>query len=217
MIISIEKRDQEEHAHLLCQMFKARKRVFFDQLGWDIGVHGDMERDAYDDLDPVYLVLTDNTKGHHFASLRLLPTTGPTLLHDVFHDTMPETANLAAPQIWECTRFCVDEEADTTLSLQHNISASSLLLLGLCELGLKSGMEMIVANFDPAMKRIYHKAGCEVTVHSTSHSHGRRPVACGTFEVSPRILKKMRTKLGIVQNLYGNRFFSRRKPDKRAA
>lgn len=217
MIIAIEKRDQKKHADLLDQMFKARKRVFFDQLGWDVPVSGDRERDAYDDLDPVYLMLVDADCRQHIASLRLLPTTGPTLLHDVFSDTLPEAADLAAPQIWECTRFCAQDGADAGAAAQHEASPSSLLLLALCELGLKNGIEMIVANFDPAMKRIYHKAGCEVIVHGVSKAHGRRPVACGSFEVSPRILRQMRTKLGIAEPLYGRRSFQTKQAGRQAA
>ncbi|MEL6201725.1 MAG: acyl-homoserine-lactone synthase [Pseudomonadota bacterium] len=202
MIISVEKRDQSEHRHLLDQMFQTRKRIFADQLGWDVPVHGAWERDDYDDLDPVYLILTDETHKRHLASLRLMPTTGPTLLHDVFKDTMPSAANLSSPEIWECTRFCIEPNTDEQDN-RWGITASSLLLLGLCELGLKNGIEMVVANFDPVMKRIYNKAGCEVEVHGVSKSYGRRPVACGTFEVSPRILRKMRNHLGIDAPVYG--------------
>ncbi|MEM1375898.1 MAG: acyl-homoserine-lactone synthase [Pseudomonadota bacterium] len=202
MIISIEGRDYQNNKHLLDQMHQTRKRVFHEQLGWDVPVQGDWERDEYDDDDPLYLVLTDAEQQTHFASLRLMQTTGPTLLHDVFADTMPNAALLSAPQIWECTRFCVDEINEPKRTFHTDICASSLLLLGLCELGLQNGIEMIVANFDPVMKRIYNKAGCEVEVHGVSNNYGRRPVACGTFEVSTRILRQMREKLNISHSIY---------------
>jgi len=202
MIISLEKRHQVDHPALLDQMFRARKRVFFDRLGWDVEVHGDLEKDSYDELDPVYLILTGIDQGQHHASLRLMPTTGPTLLHDVFRDTMPSAGDLSAPEIWECTRFCIDPGAEASKGVGWGVNASSLLLLAMCELGLKNGIEMIVANFDPVMKRIYKKAGLEVDILGVSRAHGRRPVACGTFEVSPRNLRKMRKLLGIDKSVF---------------
>ena len=43
------------------------------------------------------------------GSLRLLPTTGPTVLADVFSDTLPDAVTFSAPTIWECTRFCLED------------------------------------------------------------------------------------------------------------
>ena len=197
MIIALESYQFPEYNHLLAQMHRTRKQVFHDQLGWDVPVVGDFEVDAYDTLDPVYLMLTDADLTTVTASLRLLPTTGPTLLHDVFHETIPEAADLSAPGIFECTRFCVDDFFDAKRRFHAAVPASSLLLLGLCEFGLAHGIDMIAANFDPVMRRIYRRSGCEVTVHGQSGAFGTRPVCCGTFEVSRRILGKMRAHLGI--------------------
>ncbi|MEM9881246.1 MAG: acyl-homoserine-lactone synthase [Pseudomonadota bacterium] len=202
MIYSLEQLHYRQNSGLLYQMYRLRKKVFFDQLNWDIDVQGNLERDSYDELDPVYLMLADPKRGQVFASMRLMPTTGPTLLHDVFEDTMPDAAKLSAPAIWECTRFCVDEELDQRRTYLPHLPASSLLLLGLCEFGLKTGIQTIAANFDPAMRRIYHKAGCEVEVLGRSDVHGARPVCCGVFEVSNRIHRQMRDKLGLRSPVY---------------
>jgi len=202
VIIAIQATDAKAFGHLIKSSFRLRKRVFADTLGWDVPVHGDLEYDLYDDLDPVHLVLTNSNRTRLYASLRLLPTTGPNLLHDIFAETIPDAANLSAPGIWECTRFCVDEELDALRVRHAGVPASSLLLLGLCEFGLASGISTIAANFDPAMRRIYYKAGCEVEVIGRSNAYGKRPVCCGTFEVSRRILSNMRKKLSVSQPLY---------------
>lgn len=88
-------------------MFEARKRVFVDLLGWDLPVLADrFEIDQYDDQHARYLILAD-TDLNHLASARLLPTTRPHILGDLFPelcDAPPPTG----PQTWEITRFCLD-------------------------------------------------------------------------------------------------------------
>lgn len=88
-------------------MFEARKRVFVDLLGWDLPVlAGKYEIDQYDDPHARYLILAD-TDQNHLASARLLPTTRPHILGDLFAglcDDAPPTG----PEIWEITRFCLD-------------------------------------------------------------------------------------------------------------
>jgi N-acyl-L-homoserine lactone synthetase len=88
-------------------MFEARKRVFVDLLGWDLPVLADrFEVDQYDDPHARYLILADASQ-NHLASARLLPTTRPHILGDLFAelcDVPPPTG----PHTWEITRFCLD-------------------------------------------------------------------------------------------------------------
>jgi hypothetical protein len=41
---------------LLTQMFRLRYEVFYQQLAWEVDGTGDLERDEFDDLDPVYVL-----------------------------------------------------------------------------------------------------------------------------------------------------------------
>jgi acyl homoserine lactone synthase len=131
-----------------------------------------------------------------------MPTTGPTLLNDVFAETIPEGAHFGSPNIWECTRFCVDEDR---VSSAEATRVSGLLMLAVCELGLKSGIDMIVANFDPVMIRMYRRIGCAVDVLGRTESIGRRPVCLGTFELSPEVLKAGGARLGVVGSVIAPR------------
>ena len=105
MIVVVEAHNAEKHARLLEQMFCLRARIFHDHLA----VKDGKERDKYDDQNPVYIIYTNDDGCEVKGSLRLLPTTGPTLVADFFSDTLPDAADLMAPTIWECTRFCLDE------------------------------------------------------------------------------------------------------------
>ena len=74
-------------------MFRQRARFFHDRLKWAVRVVDGQERDRYDDEAPVYLIYTDDLGREVKGSLRLLPTTGPTLAADVFSDTLPDAVH----------------------------------------------------------------------------------------------------------------------------
>jgi acyl homoserine lactone synthase len=203
MFITIQKHQYDDHAALLDQMFKLRRRVFIEQLHWNVQSVGEQERDAYDDMQPVYLLWVNDSHQVLYGCIRLMPTTGPTLLYDVFRKTFPESLDLIAPDIWEGTRMCVDETriAEDHPGL-HTSKAYCLMLLALCECALEHGIHTMISNYEPHLKRIYRCAGAEVQELGRADGFGKLPVCCGTFEVSQAILNKMRTKLDIDKPLY---------------
>lgn len=203
MITVIQSHQFSDNSGLLDQIFRLRKKVFHDELGWDVKLRGAWEYDAYDEFGSAYLVWTDAHRKTLYGAIRLMPTTGPTLLYDVFRRTFPDKLSLAHPGIWEGTRMCVDEEL---LARDHpNISpgrAFCLLLLALCEVALAHGIHTLVSNYEPHMKRMYQKAGAELEEIGKADGYGKRPVCCGIFEVSERIRAAMREKLGVTEPLY---------------
>ena len=92
---------------VLGAMFEARKRVFVDLLGWDVPVvDGRFEVDQFDDREARYIVVTDEVGGH-LGSIRLLPTTRPHILGDLYPE-LCEGVPPRGPRIAEITRFCLD-------------------------------------------------------------------------------------------------------------
>ena len=89
-------------------MFRDRKTLFVDLLGWDVPVaDGQYEIDRYDGDDAVYLIAPDDD-GRHMGSLRLLPTQHEHLLADIFADLCVE--NLPrGPHVREITRLCLPQ------------------------------------------------------------------------------------------------------------
>ena len=191
MIVVVQDYNAHEHAHLLDQMFRLRAKVFAERLKWDVTVVDGRERDRFDDLAPVYLIHTDEDGRHVRGSLRLLPTTGPTMLADFFSDTLPDAALLSAPTIWECTRFCVDED---TLHHREQIVASGALISGLGSVALAAGIESVLGNFDARMLRLYRRIGCAVDVLGRTDRYGE-PVFLGLFPVSQSILAEVNARL----------------------
>ncbi len=191
MIVVVQEYNAHEHVRLLDQMFRLRARVFAERLKWDVSVVDGKERDRFDDLAPVYLIHTDEEGREVRGSLRLLPTTGPTVLADFFSDTLPDATQLSAPTIWECTRFCVDEDR---LRHRDQIVASRALISGLGSVALAAGIDSVLGNFDDRMLRLYRRIGCEVDVLGSTHRYGA-PVYLGMFPVSQAILAQVNARL----------------------
>ena len=192
MIINLSRDDRVEHQPLFDQMFRSRAVVFHDRLGWDVAVKDGLEMDRYDEAaDPIYLLATDDNQ-RVLGSLRLLPTTGPTMLQSEFKHFFDDSVDVAAPTIWECTRFCVPPTLDK--ATQSVRATSAELLIGLCELCLASGIEFVVGVYETPMTRIYQRIGW-----SPEPLARARPeigdIQAGVWEVSTEALATMRQRL----------------------
>lgn len=203
MFIIIQAHEYHKYTPILDQFFRLRKRIFADTLGWKVEVAGGFERDEYDALGPAYLVWCNDERSQLYGAMRLMPTTGPTLLYDVFRETFPATRDLVAPGIWEGTRMCIDHAAIAAdLPDIDPGRAFSLLLLALCECALNHGIHTMISNYEPHMNRIYKRAGVTVEELGRSDGYGKYPVCCGAFEVSTAVLAQMRTALNVTAPLY---------------
>lgn len=192
----------DRYTDLLEQSFRLRKRVFYDRLGWQVDVHDGLERDAYDGFGAVYLVWYDKAAHHLYGTVRLMPTTGPTLLHDVFSLTLPER-DLLSPVAWEGTRMCLDVDLLRKSQPKLNPSrAFGLLLLASFECAFAHGIKILVSNYEPPMERIYRRSGLIAEEVGRADGYGRLPVCCGVFNVSDDTLQQMRTVLRVAQPLY---------------
>ena len=183
MIVVIEPHNAAEYSNLMDEMFRLRARVFRDRLGWDVRVADGQERDKYDDEGPVYLIYADDEGRKVKGCLRLLPTTGPTVLADFFSDTLPEAVHLTAPTIWECTRFCLEDGILSRGNQEEMFFTSAVLIAALGDVAIRAGIESILGNFDATMLRLYRRVGCEVEVLGSTQRYGQ-PIYLGLFPIS---------------------------------
>ncbi len=200
MIVVIEPHNAREYSSLMDEMFRLRARVFRDRMGWDVRVENGKERDRYDDEGPVYLIYADDEVREVRGCLRLLPTTGPTVLADFFSDTLPDAVHLSAPTIWECTRFCLDDGILSRGDREELYFTSAVLIAALGDVAVRAGIESILGNFDATMLRLYRRIGCEVEVLGSTHRYGH-PIYLGLFPISETILRKVKGRLKSAQSL----------------
>jgi acyl homoserine lactone synthase len=200
MIIVIEPHNAAKYSKLMDEMFRLRARVFGDKLGWDVQVSDGKERDKYDDAAPVYLIYADDEAREVKGCLRLLPTTGPTVLGDFFSDTRPDALHLSSPSIWECTRFCVDDQVFGKGNQEEMYFASAVLIAALGDVAIKAGIESILGNCYSPQLRLFRRIGCEVEVLGFTQRYGQ-PIYLILFPISEPILRKIKGALKNAQSL----------------
>jgi N-acyl-L-homoserine lactone synthetase len=119
----------------LADMHRLRYRIFKERLGWDVQVSGGMEVDEFDACRPVYLLQKDD-EARVQGCVRLLPTTGPTMLRDTFSVLLDGRAVPASDVIWESSRFGVDLCATRSPATGNVAKATYELFAGMIEFGL---------------------------------------------------------------------------------
>lgn len=159
MIIVIDALNRHEHPEILTQMHRLRARVFAGRLGWDVKVVNGEERDRFDALDPAHVVSV-NDAGEVVGCMRLLQTTGPHMLADVFAPLLDGEPPLRSARIWEATRFCVDTERLVDRRGPNSIChVTSEVMIGAFEYGMEAGVSDAVAVIDPVMLRVMKRSG----------------------------------------------------------
>ena len=159
MIIVIDGINQNKFKHVLDEMYKLRARVFGDRLGWDVNIVDGRERDHFDDLHPAHVVSIDD-EGDVVGCMRLLQTTGPHMLSDVFHSILDGEPPIRSAQVWEATRFCVDTKKLGRGRGENSVSyVTSEIMIGSFEYAKMAGVLDSIAVIDPVMNRVLQRSG----------------------------------------------------------
>ncbi len=159
MIYVVDSLDKDSHIALLEDMYRLRARVFHERLGWDVVVRDGMEIDQFDGLDPAHVIAVDDD-GHVVGCMRLLQTTGPHMLADVFASILDGDAPIRSSTVWEATRFCVDTRRLSTGRGRNSISyVTSEVMIGAFEYAMAAGVRDAVAVIDPVMNRVMRRSG----------------------------------------------------------
>lgn len=180
--------DRESAATLFDEMHRARAKVFHERLGWEVRVENGLEIDKYDDLEQVSYLMTLDETGRSTGSLRLLPTTGDTMMRNEFAGFFREPVDIVSPTTLECTRFCVHPMDGSTADAR---TVSSDLLIGLCETCLNNGYDSILGLYNNHMTRVYRRIGWNPEPLAESRSE-RGHLVVGIWEVSNEALASMR-------------------------
>ena len=184
----------------LAEMHRLRYRVFRERMNWNVQVVDGMERDQFDDCRPTYLLAYDRT--HCLAGAwRLLPTTGPYMLRDVFSELLEGTTPPCHPGIWETSRFAVDCDLDTTDGLKAVNRITAEMFCGLLEHCLANAIHEMITGYDARIARLLGRLGgprwSTPKWRSARHQIGDTRAYAGRWDVAPEILLAIRERGGI--------------------
>lgn len=116
-------------ATLMTAMASYRYKVFIETLGWELETQNGEEYDQFDHDDTIYVIAQDED-GEVNGCARLLPTSSPYLLGDVFPQLMNGQPVPCSPDVWELSRFAaVDFKSATSSALSQFSMGFSIQLL----------------------------------------------------------------------------------------
>ena len=180
----------------IAEMHEIRKRTFYDRLHWQVKTLRTWEIDEFDALNPLYLIAIGPT-GAVRGSVRLLPTTGPNMLADVFPELLPDGTRIESATIWESSRFSVDQEAALERSENLLNRTTGELLIGIVEVGMLAGLTEVVSVYDAMFARILKRANCAAELIGKPARIGDIMGYAALFEISERMLGNLRKAAGI--------------------
>lgn len=180
----------------IIEMHQLRYRVFKGRLDWDVQTSGDMEIDQFDSLHPIYLVQRAHD-GRVQGCVRLLPSTGPTMLREAFPLLLEGCSPPASPAIWESSRFALDIGEGTRYAVRGLASATYELFAGMIEFGLSRRLTDIVTVTDARMERILRRAGWPLRRLGEPRKFGNTLAVAGYLEISGEMLTTVREAAGL--------------------
>lgn len=203
MIITAYTWDRPKYSELFEQMFKLRAAAFSERRKWQVEVVQGFETDRFDLDDPLYVMSVSDT-GELRATLRLLPTTAPHMISDVFPETMAEAPMIRHPLVWESTRFCVNTQGFPERTETGFNSATGELLVALFEVSHLNAITNVVSVYDVFMERILRRAGCAFERLAPPVEYGGLKTIAGVAPVSQQAIIEIREKTGINYDIFAS-------------
>jgi acyl-homoserine lactone synthase len=175
------------------EMHRQRKVVFVDRAGWRIPVLADREVDAYDGADTMYLLAKEKPDGGLMASVRLLATTAPHLMSDLFaaacRGGVPR-----GPRIWEVSRFC------TAPAIPGRALRLRLLWEMICavmETALVHGIDQVVFVANRALLPLAVACGWEARILGATLRDAGDEMTAVVATITPEGLRRVRERYGV--------------------
>jgi acyl-homoserine lactone synthase len=181
------------YARELEEMYRHRRRIFVELLGWRALERADgREIDAYDDARAHYIMVLDDS-GACRASARLLPTSGPHMMGDLFAAFVDGPVP-AGPDIFEWSRHC---PGDPAWPPEINEAARLTLHLGILEFALMHGVTGYTALMERGLARRARSYGWDCTPLGPPRSYGEGEAIAVLNPVRAAHLAALRARAGV--------------------
>lgn len=152
-------------------MFRMRYRVFHERMQWDVKVENGLEIDEFDDPKSIYQIYRDKPGGKVLGSWRLRPTTEPYMMADVFPQLLYGESAPKEADVWEISRFAVEDSDEKSAGLGLGSTARDMVLAAIAH-AVEEGYRQYVMVVSVAVERLLKNMGLEL------HRYGR-PIRIG--------------------------------------
>jgi acyl homoserine lactone synthase len=161
-------------------MFDDRRRLFVDLMRWDVPVtDGRFEIDQFDGDHAIYVADFDE-HGEHRGSMRLLPSTRPHILADLF----AELCDQAPPRgngIFEITRLCLPAR----LGAKERLVVRNRLISAMVDYALAMGIRTLTGVVRPAFRKTVRAMGWQASALGSARIIGGTRLAAFRIEIDP--------------------------------
>lgn len=168
MIRVITASNIEDYPELMEKVWRFRHVQFVERLGWtELSSRDGREIDRFDTDDAIHLV--SEKDGRVVGYTRLLRTSGPHLLSDVYPQLMQGSDWPRERTVYEWTRCISDADAGKF----GDVQASHLLITGVLEFCLIAGIKGLIVETHPKLVTWMLETGYKVdTLHTPQEMNG---------------------------------------------
>jgi acyl-homoserine lactone synthase len=192
MIHVITSQNAGDHDDLMEQVWRFRHRQFVERLGWtELRSEHGREFDRFDTDDAIHLALVK--AGAVVGYTRLLRTSGPHLLANIYPEIMQGHSWPRADDIYEWTRCICDEQAGSIGGVQ----ASHMLITGILEFCLLAGIRGMIVETHPKLVTWMRETGYEVQALNATQVINGVPVVPVYIGAAMPALQRHRQMFGI--------------------
>ena len=171
MMHVVTAQNADEYPELMEKVWRFRHQQFVERLGWkELHSEDGREMDRFDTDDAIHLVVAhgENVVGY----TRLLRTSGPHLLSDVYPEIMQGCSWPKGDAIYEWTRCICEDRAGKF----GDIQASHMLITGVLEFCLLSGIQGMIVETHPKLVTWMLETGYKVETLNTPQMINGVPV-----------------------------------------
>lgn len=145
---------------LFSQVGRYRHKVFIETLKWDLKTSDGLELDQFDRPDTLYMVSQDEL-GQVNGCARLLPTSQPYLLGEVFPELMNGLPVPCSPDVWELSRFAAVDfnKRNATALSQFSAGIATKLLRQAIDCAGEHGAKRLITVSPIGIERLLRHTG----------------------------------------------------------
>ncbi|MBV7599063.1 acyl-homoserine-lactone synthase [Aeromonas sp. sia0103] len=141
------------------ELYRFRKRVFSDRLGWDVESHRGLERDSFDKPD-THWVLIEDEQGL-CGCIRLLSCAQDYMLPSIFPAALAGELAPRCADVWELTRLAID--ASRAPQLDNGVSELTCVIFReVYAFARAQGIRELVAVVSLPVERIIRRLGLPI-------------------------------------------------------
>ncbi len=197
-MIEIIQPGQSGKTKSLIEMHKVRKLIFSDRMKWNVNISKEgLEIDDFDLPESVYILSRDQI-GRVCGVWRMLPTTSPSMIRNIWPEFLETLPIECDDNIWELSRFGVHLYDDGSAEHINNVShITAELIIGLLKVCNMAGINHVYTMYNRQIARSVGRIGFAAAETSDEIMIEGKPSVVGRIITDKNALERVQRITGI--------------------